>query len=172
VSTPPRFGNSAIAQQIGQLESRLQSRAGASTKARVAVNEGILKAVWWVRRWYWPGVCQPMGGSYIQGCLLNWRRFGERGCGHCGFAAKRGVEPWRRSRLGRRSAKADAGDRAGAAGARPGARAAITVVSPIRISLLITWACVLVAAGAIGMLLTGAMSLERAAGRIRVGGHA
>ncbi len=127
------------------------------------VNEGLMQPAWvgatlvLLRR-------VTVGGSvYVQGCQLDWDRLRDTALQEVQDllpAAK--LEPVRNGHANERErmlAALPARLLPGRVPIQPS-----TEISPLKISLMIVWACVLVAAGAIAALLAGAVALSERRG--------
>jgi signal transduction histidine kinase len=153
----------AIANTNGSDVNRMP---GLGPDVTTAVSEGILKPLWVGDQLVLARRVSVDHRDYVQGCLLNWE------------AIRRSLLADIADLLPRAQLEPVAGESGGAADRPTQMLASVPVrlvpgpvpedpapaVSPVRISLLIAWGCVLLAAAAIGVLLMEAVTLSERRG--------
>jgi signal transduction histidine kinase len=161
-----RSDNTAYVQQMANVGNNFNRPPIFGKDAAGTVNEGIVKAVWAGDGLVLARRVSANGREYVQGCLLDWPAIKtalltditdllphaalER------VLADAETTPEReRQMLAAIPVRLVPG---------PAPVAAVTGVTPIRISLALAWACLLLAAGAIGMLMLGAVTLSERRG--------
>jgi len=147
---------SNTAQYAGDLEQALQQRLS-------DVHEGMTRPLWLDNRLFLARRVAVNGGEYVQGCWLDWPSLRRTLIEEVhDLLPNARLEP-----MG--PAAADQRDRALAAlpvRLIPGELRVQTYHNPwpLRISLIVAWGCMLLAAGAVAVLLQGALSLSERRG--------
>lgn len=127
------------------------------------VAEGVIHPIWFDSALLLVRRVSVTGTEYVQGCRLDWPGIRETLLEEIADLLPRaGIEPIHAGSTARPTRRLAALPVALIPGEIP--IAAARGITPIAISLIVAWACVLLAAGAVGALLLGAVSLSERRG--------
>ena len=144
---------------------------GAACSAQATLSQGPLQGVWIGDALLLARRVRVKEGTFLQGCWLDWDVIRAELLEHAAdLLPGARLEPVSAQRRERARRGCSPRCRCGSSPARPDEPEPRW--SPVRLSLLIAWACLGLAAAAIALVLHGALTLERAPGNFRLGRHA